>query len=149
MAKKSTSSTGDGGPKATAQKGNIEKELLSIRYSDADLKEFRDIIEEKLKTLREDVKSFKGVDISEMHIHDRRDHNTRLSKLNKDIEDLENALLQIGTKKYGICTVCGQLIEKSRLKLVPTATTMVECAQKTKNVYVSVPLAVAANGTES
>ncbi|MEZ4988385.1 MAG: hypothetical protein R2795_25730 [Saprospiraceae bacterium] len=38
------------------------------------------------------------------------------------IVDLENALLRIHNKSYGICVVTGELIEKKRLLAVPTTT---------------------------
>jgi RNA polymerase-binding transcription factor DksA len=40
----------------------------------------------------------------------------------KFIVNLENALLRIRNKTYGICRVTGKLIPKERLRLVPHAT---------------------------
>ena len=44
----------------------------------------------------------------------------------KFIQNLENALIRIENKTYGICRVTGKLIPKERLRLVPHATTTVE-----------------------
>jgi hypothetical protein len=42
------------------------------------------------------------------------------------VQDLRNALLRIQNKTYGICSVTGVLIDKSRLRLVPHATKSID-----------------------
>ena len=44
----------------------------------------------------------------------------------KYIQNLENALIRIENKTYGICRVTGKLIPKERLRAVPHATLSVE-----------------------
>ena len=44
----------------------------------------------------------------------------------KYIKNLENALIRIENKTYGICRVTGKLIPKERLRAVPHATLSVE-----------------------
>ena len=44
----------------------------------------------------------------------------------KFIVNLENALLRIKNKTYGVCRVTGKLIAKERLRLVPHATMSIE-----------------------
>ena len=44
----------------------------------------------------------------------------------KFIRDLNNALLRIKNKTYGICRVTGKLIQKQRLRLEPHATLSIE-----------------------
>ena len=44
----------------------------------------------------------------------------------KFIKNLENALIRINNKSYGVCRVTGKLINKKRLKLVPHATLSIE-----------------------
>lgn len=44
----------------------------------------------------------------------------------KFITNLENALLRIRNKTYGICRVSGKLIAKERLRLVPHATMSIQ-----------------------
>jgi RNA polymerase-binding transcription factor DksA len=44
----------------------------------------------------------------------------------KFILNLENALIRIQNKTYGLCRVTGKLIKKDRLKLVPHATLSME-----------------------
>ena len=48
----------------------------------------------------------------------------------KFIVNLENALLRIKNKTYGICRVTGKLIPKERLRLVPHATLSMEAKQR-------------------
>jgi RNA polymerase-binding transcription factor DksA len=48
------------------------------------------------------------------------------SRQEKFILNLENALLRIKNKTYGICRVTGKLIPKERLRLVPHATLSIE-----------------------
>jgi RNA polymerase-binding transcription factor DksA len=51
---------------------------------------------------------------------------TMANRQQKHISDLENALLRIKHKNYGICIVTGQLIDKRRLMAVPTTTKSLE-----------------------
>ena len=44
----------------------------------------------------------------------------------KFIKNLNNALIRIENKTYGVCRVTGKLISKERLKLVPHATLSIE-----------------------
>jgi len=44
----------------------------------------------------------------------------------KFIQNLQNALIRIENKTYGVCRITGKLIPKERLKLVPHATMSVD-----------------------
>ena len=120
------------------------------RYGDADLEEFRSIIERKLSEAREDLLILKG---SLYHKDDHgtddtgrsfnmmedgaetlmREENAQLaSRTEKFITNLEHALVRINNKTYGICRKTGKLISKARLKLVPHATLSIE-AKKAEN----------------
>lgn len=48
--------------------------------------------------------------------------------LRKEIVAIRNALGRIDNGTYGICVKCGGKISKERLKVLPTATTCMECA---------------------
>jgi RNA polymerase-binding transcription factor DksA len=48
------------------------------------------------------------------------------SRQEKFIQNLDNALMRIKNKTYGICRVTGKLIPKERLRLVPHATLSIE-----------------------
>lgn len=114
------------------------------RYSDEELQEFKEIIIKKLDEARKDY------DILKDTLSHRDDHGTDdtsptfklledgsdvLSKeetaqlaarQQKFIENLENALIRIENKTYGICRVTGNLISKERLRSVPHATLSIE-----------------------
>ncbi|MDV7399181.1 TraR/DksA C4-type zinc finger protein, partial [Arthrospira platensis SPKY1] len=48
------------------------------------------------------------------------------SRQQKLIQHLENALIRVHNKTYGICRATGKLISKERLKAVPHATLCME-----------------------
>ena len=110
------------------------------RYSDSELEEFRSIIEKKLVEAKEDLVILKG-SLSHKDDHGTddtgrsfnmmedgaetlmREENAQLaSRSEKFIKNLENALIRINNKTYGVCRKSGKLISKERLKLVPHAT---------------------------
>ena len=108
------------------------------RYSDAELEEFRLLIESKLAKAREQLGMLREqiVEITENssdeHGGDWMDDSTTnndVEMLNnmairqrRHIQDLENALVRIRNKTYGICVLTGELIDKKRLMAVPTTT---------------------------
>ena len=110
------------------------------RYSDVELDEFRGIIEKKLVEANEDLVILKG-SLSHKDDHGTddtgrsfnmmedgaetlmREENAQLAaRSEKFIKNLENALIRINNKTYGVCRKSGKLINKERLKLVPHAT---------------------------
>ena len=114
------------------------------RYSDGELAEFKVLIEEKLGVAKNQLESFKRQlqELSEnegMKIRGLDDgigtaENERLasmaSRQRKHIQHLENALIRIKNKAYGICRVTGKLISKDRLRVVPHATLSIEAKQQ-------------------
>ena len=62
--------------------------------------------------------------------------NERLSNMaarqKKLVNHLENALIRIQNKVYGICRVTGKLISKQRLKAVPHATLSIDAKMNRK-----------------
>jgi len=115
-----------------------------LRYSDAELQEFRQLIQDKIDKAEKDL----GL-IKESFINDQnngtddtsptfkafeegaetlsKEQNAILaSRQEKFIRDLKNALIRIQNKTYGICRVTGKLIAKERLKAVPHATLSIE-----------------------
>lgn len=114
------------------------------RYSDSELKEFKEIINSKLKEAREDLellssslslKDDHGTDDTGRSFNMMEDGSETLSReevaqlagrQKKFIQNLENALIRIENKTYGVCRVTGKLIRKERLKLVPHATLSIE-----------------------
>lgn len=114
------------------------------RYSDEELEEFRQIIDEKLAEARRDLVLLKeslshqndhGTDDTSPSFKMMEDGSDTLSKeetaqlaarQQKFIKHLENALIRINNKTYGICRVTGKLIQKERLRIVPHATLSIE-----------------------
>lgn len=105
------------------------------RYSDEDLDFFREIIVKKLNIAKVEFKELNGIDYDdgpkdngEKSQDDiSRDINSKLAERQKKfIRDLENALIRVKQKTYGICRETGELIPKERLLLVPHATMCVE-----------------------
>ena len=114
------------------------------RYSDNDLEEFREIIQQKIEHAEEDLRlinsAFKndsnnGTDDTSPTFKAFEEGSETMSKeanvqlairQEKFIRDLNNALMRIENKTYGICRVTSKLIQKERLKLVPHATLSIE-----------------------
>lgn len=128
---------------------------VTTRYSDEDLKEFKDLIDNKLAKATEQYNSLKEQlkDITENNnddfakdITDFSSIQSELEMLNnmanhqrKYIQDLENALIRINNKSYGICIVTGELIDKKRLIAVPTTTKSVTAKTQAEMKDVQVP----------
>ena len=117
---------------------------VKLKYSEEDLKEFRQIIEKKIKRAQEDLEllksaykndadngtddtspSFKSFDEGSDVMN--KEANVQLAiRQEKFIRDLKNAMQRIENGTYGVCRVTGKLIQKERLKLVPHATLSIE-----------------------
>lgn len=110
------------------------------RYSDEELQEFKEIILKKLEKAQADYELLKsnimntdGNDISDTSPTFKvlEEGASTLSKEEaghlaqrqmKFIQHLQNALIRIENKTYGICRETGKLIPKERLRAVPHAT---------------------------
>ena len=115
-----------------------------IRYSDADLQEFKAIIQQKIEKAEKDWALLKesfindqnnGTDDTSPTFKAFEEGAETLSKeqnailagrQEKFIRHLKHALIRIENKTYGICRVTGKLIDKERLKAVPHATLSIE-----------------------
>ena len=120
----------------------------STKYSDEDLQEFKEIILKKIERAEEDLallqSSYKNGlnngtdDTSPQFKSFEEGSETRSKEANvqlairqeKFIRDLNNALIRIENKTYGVCRVTGKLIQKERLKLVPHATLSIEAKRR-------------------
>lgn len=130
------------------KKENDEKKT---RYSDEELAEFRAIIEGKLEKARHDLEllteaytnandhgtndtspTFKVLEEGYQVLS--KEENSRLAaRQSKFITNLENGLVRIENKTYGICRVTGKLIAKERLRSVPHATLSIEAKNNQYN----------------
>lgn len=115
----------------------MSDEKKTVRYSDADLNEFKELIEKKLVVAKEDLEFHKGqmLDINEDSDavkagnfdegsqNYEREHIAKMIQRTQDyIRNLEFALMRIQNKTYGVCSITGELIDKKRLYLVPHTT---------------------------
>jgi RNA polymerase-binding transcription factor DksA len=115
-----------------------------VRYSDADLTEFRELIQRKLEAAKKELVYLQGLitrkdemggddgDGRYMTMEDgsvsmeREQLSQMASRQITYIDHLEKALMRIENKTYGICRVTGKLIDKARLRAVPHATLSIE-----------------------
>ena len=121
-----------------------EEDPGKTRYSDKELEEFRQIIVKKLEEARHELNVLPaqltaanehGTDDTASTFKMLEDGSESLAKeeagqlagrQKKFIEQLENALIRIENKTYGICRVTGKLIPKERLRAVPHTTQSIE-----------------------
>ena len=121
-----------------------------MRYSDADLEEFRQIIEEKLRLARRDhdamMRQLMNSDANDCEDTSptykvleegantlSKEETTRLAQRQlKFINNLKAALVRIENKTYGICRETGKLIPAERLRAVPHATLSIEAKNSGK-----------------
>lgn len=114
------------------------------RYSDEDLNEFKELILKRLENARKELVYLQGLitrkdeagtedtDNRFNHMEDgsgamEREQLSQLAgRQIQFISHLENALVRIENKTYGICRVTGKLIDKARLRAVPHATLSIE-----------------------
>jgi DnaK suppressor protein len=114
------------------------------RYSDEELAEFKQIILEKLVKAKNDLvlltEAYTNTDehgtndtsptfkiLEEGYQVLSKEENGKLAaRQHKFITSLENALVRIENKTYGICRETGDLIPKERLRIVPHATLSID-----------------------
>ena len=123
----------------------------SKRYSDKDLAEFKTLIQDKITSAKKDLKrlrdsitqgagngtndtysAFKAFEEGSETLS-KESNSILAQRQEKFIRDLNNALIRIENKTYGICRVTGKLINKERLKLVPHATLSIEAKTQKNN----------------
>ena len=121
------------------------------RFSDAELQEFKELIQTKLKEAEIDYQLLKNsLSLADDHgtsdtartfnmMEDgsetlSREEVAQLSARQEQfIQNLNSALVRIENKTYGICRETGKLIQKERLMLVPHATLSIEAKNAQKN----------------
>jgi len=119
----------------------------TMRYSDAELTEFRELINRKLDAAKKELAYLQGLitrkdemggdndDARYMTMEDgsmsmeREQLSQMASRQITFIDHLEKAIMRIENKTYGICRVTGKLIDKARLRAVPHATLSIEAKQ--------------------
>ena len=116
----------------------------TLRYSDADLAEFKELILNKINKAQTDLELIKSAYMNDLNNGTddtsptfkafeegsetmSKEANSQLAiRQEKFIRDLKNALFRVENKTYGYCKVTGKLINKDRLLVVPHATMSIE-----------------------
>jgi len=116
----------------------------TLRYSDADLAEFKELIINKIQKAQTDLELIKSAYMNDLNNGTddtsptfkafeegsetmSKEANSQLAiRQEKFIRDLKNALFRVENKTYGFCKVTGKLISKERLMVVPHATMSIE-----------------------
>lgn len=112
-------------------------------FSDQELATFKSKIDEKLERLRTQVEDLnerrteflESTNLESFDYEEDSKMDQEVMKLNGLIENdqlqvqaLEEALLRIENRTYGICTETGEFIRKERLMAMPEATTCLKAA---------------------
>ena len=122
---------------------NLNNAPEKVRYSDEELAEFKELLLEKLARARKDLEllndnvSGKGNNADDTaptfklleegsNVLSKEENSQLAARQYKYIQNLENALIRIENKTYGVCRMTGKLIPKERLRAVPHATLSVE-----------------------
>lgn len=114
------------------------------RYSDAELAEFKELIQSKIAKAKEDLDLLKKT-LANQDGNDTQDTSPTFKVLEEGatvmsreevgklaqrqaqfIQHLQAALVRIENKTYGLCRATGKLISKERLRAVPHATLSIE-----------------------
>jgi DnaK suppressor protein len=120
------------------------------RYSDEELKEFKNIILDKLEKAQADYEMYKN-SLTQSDGNDTQDTSPTFKVLEegaatlskeeagklaqrqlKFIQHLQAAMVRIENKTYGICRETGKLIAKERLRAVPHATLSMDAKMNQK-----------------
>ncbi|MEO8961692.1 MAG: TraR/DksA C4-type zinc finger protein [Ginsengibacter sp.] len=130
--------------KSVLDQSPVENSGPTMRYSDNELVEFRELITRKLETAKKELGYLQGLitrkdqmggdesDNRYMTMEDgslsmeREQLSQMASRQITFIDHLEKAMMRIENKTYGICRVTGKLIDKARLRAVPHATLSIE-----------------------
>lgn len=114
------------------------------RYSDAELQEFKAVIQQKIDSAKSDYETYRNA-ITHQDNNDVQDTSPTFKLMDegaavlskeeagrlaqrqaKFIQHLQSALIRIENKTYGICRESGKLIARERLMAVPHATLSIE-----------------------
>ena len=126
------------------KKEESQVENLKTKYSEEELEEFKQIILNKLDKARRDLQMLTEAfansndnDITDTsptfkvleegyQVNSKEENSKLAARQDKFITNLENALIRIENRTYGVCRVTGKLISKERLRIVPHATLSME-----------------------
>jgi DnaK suppressor protein len=142
--------------KKDENKSTVKKPVTKVEthvknaYSDEELQEFKEIILAKLQEAKKDLELLTeafsnngGEDINDTsptfkileegsQVLSKEENSKLAMRQVKFIQSLENALVRIENKTYGICRETGKLIPKERLRVVPHATLCIDAKNNQK-----------------
>ena len=116
----------------------MDNKQEKVRYSDAELQEFKELILAKLKQAQGNYEQLKNdimVDESNptfkmmeegASTQQKEISSQQLQRQLEFIRKLQGALVRIENKTYGVCRITGKLIPKERLQAVPHTTLSIE-----------------------
>ena len=120
---------------------------MNMRYSDEELKEFKELIDKKLVTARDELKYLKEAldnhndnqaGSKAWNMAERSDTSemetlmNQISRQHQYLRNLALAFVRVTTPTSGICRLTGKLIPKERLRIVPHATLSLEAKMNRK-----------------
>lgn len=130
----------------------VNQDESKTRFSDEELKEFEELILQKLAKARDEFRILKetlnrnndeGTDSTSggntkvledgAETAEKENLSQQAARQQKFITNLENALVRIKNRTYGICSVTGKLISKERLIAVPHTTQSIEAKMMNKD----------------
>ncbi len=126
---------------------------MKTKYTKTELNRFKKKILQKMDTVSKDVTDIQtGINNSDsaksgispdsvysVHMadagtdsHEREKNYLFMTRENSYYQNLESALERINDGSFGICKICGELIDKERMLEVPNTTKHVDCKEKEK-----------------
>ncbi len=120
---------------------------MLTKFSKNQLKEFEDLLlskkeaaENQIKDITEQLNVMSNNGADEASIDDSSSqiqqkeylHNLKFRQ-QKHLRDIENALIRINNRTYGVCVITGKMIDKKRLLAVPTTTKSIEGKKQEAN----------------
>ena len=113
---------------------------MPTKFSKKELKEFEKLLldkkenaENQIQDIAEQLNSMADNGTDDFSLDDSSSQTQQKEYLHnqkfrhqKHLRDIENALIRIKNETYGVCTVTGKMIDKKRLKAVPTTTKSIE-----------------------
>ena len=116
----------------------MDNKQEKVRYSDAELQEFKELILAKIQQAQENYEQLKDTIMVDESNPTFKMMEEGASTLQKEISSqqaqrqlefirkLQGALVRIENKTYGVCRITGKLIPKERLLAVPHTTLSLE-----------------------
>ncbi|RMF06642.1 MAG: TraR/DksA family transcriptional regulator [Candidatus Neomarinimicrobiota bacterium] len=126
---------------------------MKAKYTKAELNRFKNLILKKMEEVTREVNDIQsGITNSDaaksgtspdsiysVHMadagtdsHEREKNYLFMTRENNYLQNLETALDRIEDGSFGICKICGKLIEEERMMEVPNTTKHVECKEREK-----------------